>query len=152
MWLKYNTFLLILVFVCFHVTETRIYIQNNENVKIKTQTTREKNTNVCSWQWVKVSWHIFSKKVWEKFQVFTCFNRQNWCRTQLPSKIHKLYKQLCRLVLGFHAICLASFQNNQLYTTLKINQSSCDIQCELMEVDSWWWHNWHTWTRLCYWP
>lgn len=54
----------------------------------------------------------------------------------------------CAVALGFHAVCLPNLQDHQLRTVLKINQSSCDIQCELMEADSWWWHNWHMWTRF----
>lgn len=50
--------------------------------------------------------------------------------------MYKLCEQLRRMALGFHAIYLANLQDHQLYTQLKINQSSCDIQCELMEADS----------------
>lgn len=139
--------------VCFHVTETRINIGNNEKIKHKPQ--REKNICMFSWQWVKVSWHGFAKILKEikseKYSVSTCY-KHDLCRIQLHSNILDLCEQLCRLTLGFHAIFPASFQDHQPYTMLKINQSSCDIECELMEAESWWWHNWHTWTRVCDWP
>lgn len=73
-----------------------------------------------------------NKKMWEKFSFHVFFKHKTskwkW-RIGLHSNVGKLCEQLCPLASGFHAICLASLHDHQLYTTLKINESSCNIRC-----------------------
>lgn len=82
---------------------------------------------------------VFSENVKKHNSVSTCFNTQNLKKIEvydLTLICISCVSSCADWHQDFMQFVWLSHQDHRLYTTLKINQSSCNIQCELMEADS----------------